>query len=82
MKFDWREGNHVELLINGEAFFPAVFEAIDKARHEVLLETFIVFEDKVGLRLKETLIAAARRGVRADGGRLAPPTSAPATSAR
>ncbi|UXY55766.1 cardiolipin synthase ClsB [Pseudomonas tohonis] len=66
MKFDWREGNHVELLINGEAFFPAVFEAIDKARHEVLLETFIVFEDKVGLRLKETLIAAARRGVRVE----------------
>ena len=29
---------------------PRVFEAIAEAQHEVLIETFILFEDKVGLR--------------------------------
>jgi cardiolipin synthase len=63
---DWSEGNHLELLENGEEFFPAVFAAIEGAKHEVLIETFILFEDKVGLALREVLIAAAKRGVRVD----------------
>jgi len=63
---DWSTGNQLELLENGEEFFPAVFAAIERARHEVLIETFILFEDKVGLALREVLIAAARRGVRVD----------------
>jgi cardiolipin synthase len=63
---DWSPGNRVELLENGEAFFPAVFEAIAGARIEILIETFILFEDKVGLALRDRLIEAARRGVRVD----------------
>ena len=59
----WRSGNRVRLLENGEAYFPAVFEAIAQARHEVMIETFILFEDKVGLAAAAALIAAARRGV-------------------
>jgi cardiolipin synthase len=62
----WTAGNQLALLENGEEFFPAVFDAIESARHEVLIETFILFEDKVGLALREVLIAAARRGVRVD----------------
>lgn len=62
----WRPGNQFRLLENGEDFFPAVFEAIAHARHEVLLETFILFEDKVGLALHEVLLGAARRGVQVD----------------
>ncbi|OWQ44609.1 cardiolipin synthase B [Roseateles noduli] len=63
---DWSAGNHLELLENGEEFFPAVFAAIEGAKHEVIIETFILFEDKVGLALREVLIAAAKRGVRVD----------------
>ncbi|WP_233218241.1 phospholipase D-like domain-containing protein, partial [Roseateles chitinivorans] len=63
---DWTSGNRIELLENGEEYFPAVFAAIESAREEVLIETFILFEDKVGLALREVLIAAARRGVRVD----------------
>lgn len=66
MNFPWRDGNRLKLLENGEEFFPAVYEAIGRARHEVLIETFILFEDKVGLELQQALIAAARRGVRID----------------
>jgi len=62
----WRSGNRVRLLENGEAYFPAVFEAIRAARREVIIETFIVFEDKVGLALQAELLAAARRGVEVD----------------
>ncbi|MDO8449754.1 MAG: cardiolipin synthase ClsB [Rhodoferax sp.] len=62
----WVGGNLVTLLINGEAFFPRVFECIAAAEREVLLETFILFEDKVGLALQAALLTAARRGVQID----------------
>lgn len=66
MKHRWTPGNRFELLENGEAFFPAVFDAIRAARSEVVLETFILFEDKVGRELHAVLIDAARRGVIVD----------------
>lgn len=66
MKDNWREGNDVTLLINGEDFFPRVFECIRNAKQEILLETFIVYEDEVGIQLQQELIAAAQRGVSID----------------
>ena len=63
MKARWTPGNKIELLENGEAFFPRVFDAISNAKTEVLLETFILFEDKVGNELRDVLVAAAKRGV-------------------
>jgi cardiolipin synthase len=62
----WIDGNAISLLENGEEFFPRVFEAIAAARTEVILETFILFEDKVGQQLHAALLAAARRGVQVD----------------
>ena len=62
----WVSGNLFHLLENGEAFFPRVFECIAAARHEVVLETFILFEDKVGLALHAALLRAASRGVQID----------------
>lgn len=62
----WTDGNDFDLLENGEAFFPRVFERIGAARREVVLETFILFEDKVGLQLHAVLVDAARRGVQVD----------------
>jgi cardiolipin synthase len=62
----WRAGNTVRLLENGDEFFPRAFEAIAAAKHEILLETFILFEDKVGLELHRHLVDAAQRGVRVD----------------
>jgi len=43
-----------------------VFGAIASAQKEVIVETFILFQDKVGLALHECLLAAARRGVQVD----------------
>src|SRR3954469_14032140 len=62
----WTEGNQFTLLENGEEFFPRVFERIAGAQREVVLETFILFEDKVGLQLHEALVTAAKRGVHVD----------------
>ena len=65
-EFPWRSGNRVALLENGEEFFARAFAAIDAAQREVLIETFILFEDKIGLDLYRRLIAAARRGVKVE----------------
>lgn len=62
----WTGGNAITLLDNGEEFFPRVFACIANARREVIVETFILFEDPVGLQLQEALIAAARRGAQVD----------------
>ena len=66
MKSRWTPGNGVRLLENGEGYYPAVFDTIAAAQKEVLLETFIIFEDKVGLQLKDALLSAARNGARVD----------------
>lgn len=66
MKWTWRDGNELELLINGENYFPRVFDCIRAARREVLLETFIIWEDEVGWALQKVLIEAAQRGVRVE----------------
>lgn len=66
MEKRWIPGNAFTLLENGEEFFPRVFACIANATREVIVETFILFEDKVGLQLKAALIAAARRGAQVD----------------
>ncbi|MDB5869006.1 MAG: phospholipase D/Transphosphatidylase [Polaromonas sp.] len=62
----WVSGNRFSLLENGEEFFPRVFGAIASARREVVVETFILFEDKVGLALHAALLQAAARGAQID----------------
>ena len=65
MKCSWREGNKIQLLENGEQYYPAVFKAIGEAQERIILETFIWFEDDVGKQLHAALLAAAQRGVKA-----------------
>jgi len=64
LDYGWQSGNQIELLENGEAYFPKVFDAMRQAQREILLETFILFEDKVGHELLDILVDAARRGVK------------------
>lgn len=66
MNMEWRDGNRLRLLENGEEYFPRVFEAIRRAREFVLLETFILFEDEVGKELHAVLLEAAKRGVKVE----------------
>ena len=66
MNSRWTPGNRARLLENGEEFFPAVFESIRAATREVILETFILFEDKVGRELQVALLQAAHNGAQVD----------------
>ena len=56
-------GNELRLLHSGVEYFPALIAAIDRARHEVHLETYIFADDATGRRIAAALAAAARRGV-------------------
>ena len=59
-----RCGNDLRLLIDGTDTFAAMFEAIDAAQTEILVQFYIIRDDAVGRALRDRLIAAAGRGVR------------------
>ena len=63
MKSEWTTDNRFTLFENGEQYYPRVFRRIAEARHEVLIDTFILYEDKVGRALHDVLVDAGRRGV-------------------
>jgi cardiolipin synthase len=56
-------GNRIEPLVNGDAAYPAMLDAIANARHSVTLCTYIFDRDAVGLEFANALGAAVRRGV-------------------
>ena len=59
----WRDGNHFALLPEGARFLPAMFEAIDRARHFVLIELYLMETGRLATALSESLLRAAERGV-------------------
>lgn len=56
-------GNRVELLINGDAAYPAMLEAIASARESLTLSAYIFDRDEAGLSFARALGDAVRRGV-------------------
>ena len=56
-------GNRVDVLVDGEAAFAAMFRAIEDAKEYVLIQFFIVRNDELAERLKELLINKAKQGV-------------------
>lgn len=57
------QGNSCHLLINGERTFDAIMKAIDQATAYILVQFYILRDDRVGQRLQRHLIAAAERGI-------------------
>ena len=55
--------NQLTILQNGEAYFPALLQAINAARFEIYFETYIFANDEIGDAVTEALKHAARRGV-------------------
>jgi cardiolipin synthase len=53
----------VRLFTRGDAAFAAMGDAIDAAKSEVLVESYILKDDATGVRFAERLEAAAERGV-------------------
>ena len=56
-------GHRLQLLQGGEAFFPALIEAIDASVHEVRMETYIFNGEGSGALVAAALERAALRGV-------------------
>ncbi len=59
-----RPGHQLRLLEGSREFFPALVQAIDGARREVLLETYIFDFSGDSQAVTEALLRAAQRGVR------------------
>lgn len=57
------EGNRITLLKNGAEFFPALEAAIDAARYDIRIETYIFEDDTSGRRIANALMRAASRSV-------------------
>lgn len=55
--------NKVTLLRNGEEKFPAVYEAIESAKHHIHLDYYIIESDSVGIALFDLLAKKAKEGV-------------------
>lgn len=55
--------NEIKVLYNGENTFPAIFEALEGAKHHIHLEYFIFNDDNIGTEYIDHLIKAAERGV-------------------
>lgn len=55
--------NQVRLLVNGHATFEAIFQAIEQARQAVLIQFFIIHDDRLGQRLHSLLLKKAAEGV-------------------
>lgn len=62
-RFPWRVGNRYQLLVDGEQFFPAMLQAIQQARHSVLLDIYLFESGSVASRFIDAFLAAAERGV-------------------
>src|ERR1700722_2438929 len=56
-------GNKIEPLVNGDAAFPAMLDAIESAKKSVTLGTYIFDNDASGKQFVATLEGAVKRGV-------------------
>jgi len=57
-------GNRVTPLVNGDAAYPAMLEAIDRADRSVALGTYIFDHDEIGCQFAAALERAVARGVK------------------
>jgi cardiolipin synthase len=57
-------GNSMALLNNGDRFYPAMLEAIDRAERSITVEAYIYWAGRIGMTFARALAGAAQRGVR------------------
>src|SRR3954470_16673178 len=56
-------GNKIELLQNGDEYFPAMLKAIQEAKKTINFEAFILYSDEVGWPFRDALCDRARAGL-------------------
>ena len=58
------DGNRIDLLNNGDAFYPAMLRDIELAERSITIEAYIYWAGEIGLKFARALAAAAARGVK------------------
>lgn len=56
-------GNKVELLNNGDEYFPAMLRAINSAQHSVNFAAYIMDSDEIGHQFRDAFCERARNGI-------------------
>lgn len=56
-------GNTLELLHDGERFFPAMLDAIEESKREIFVEMYWFASDQIGWRVARALMDKAREGL-------------------
>jgi cardiolipin synthase A/B len=56
-------GNKIELLNNGDEYFPAMLAAMRAARHTINFEAYILYSDPAGYQFRDVLCQRAKDGV-------------------
>lgn len=56
-------GNSLELLIDGEQTFEAIFRSMRQARDSIIVQFYIIHDDVLGRAFRDELLAARARGV-------------------
>lgn len=57
-------GNETHLLVDGEQTFNAIFDAIEQAKDYILVQFYILRDDRLGVLFQQKLIERAAAGVR------------------
>jgi cardiolipin synthase A/B len=57
------DGNAIEVLNNGDAFYPRMLEAIEAARRSITIEAYIYWAGEVGLLFAGSLAERAKAGI-------------------
>lgn len=77
LKLSWQKGllnlaslggfsdnNYINIFHDGDNAFHAIFQAINSAKQSIIIETYILAQDSVGLWIRDSLIKASIRGVK------------------
>lgn len=62
-RFPFTRGNEVDLLIDAEDTYAALFQSIDRSTRSILMQFYIINDDDAGREFARHLISAAKRGV-------------------
>jgi cardiolipin synthase len=60
----FQPGNSIQILNNGDEFYPAMLEAIEEAQRSVTIEAYIYWAGEIGKRFARALAGRARAGVK------------------
>jgi len=59
----YQDDTYVEILNNGDIFFPRLKEALEKARNYILMEFYIIKTDEIGCQILDILKSKAKQGL-------------------